>query len=200
MLLTGHVPSYLPEHLLEYADSKVVSNCHTPRFMLVPQLRAELEVKTPADRGPGRAWAMGPAFEWAEWGWAAWWALCDRGRLAVWGLLPAGALLAAGRRATRRAGGRATWGWWRRIGGDPDHPQGSPLRAPDLCGLPRAARLGRLRRPARRGPGLGAPAGLGWRGLRGPPGPLVGHGFHGCLGIPLSAAASAIATADAWGR
>ncbi|MFB7553795.1 hypothetical protein [Streptomyces sp. NPDC056154] len=40
---------------------KVAPKYHTPRFMLVPQLRAELEVKTPADRGPGRAWARGPA-------------------------------------------------------------------------------------------------------------------------------------------
>ncbi|WSF21543.1 recombinase family protein [Streptomyces sp. NBC_01353] len=31
--------------------------------MLVPQLRAELEVKTPADRGPGRAWERGPAID-----------------------------------------------------------------------------------------------------------------------------------------
>ncbi|RVX40798.1 DNA invertase Pin-like site-specific DNA recombinase [Nonomuraea polychroma] len=31
--------------------------------MLVPQLRAELEVRTPVDRGPGRAWAAGPARE-----------------------------------------------------------------------------------------------------------------------------------------
>ncbi|WP_436777602.1 recombinase family protein [Yinghuangia sp. YIM S09857] len=28
-----------------------------------PQLRAELEVRTPADRGPGRAWEEGPAIE-----------------------------------------------------------------------------------------------------------------------------------------
>ncbi|MFF8506739.1 recombinase family protein [Streptomyces sp. NPDC015492] len=34
---------------------------HTPRFMLVPQLRAELEVKTPADRRPGKTWTQGPA-------------------------------------------------------------------------------------------------------------------------------------------
>ncbi|WP_432035045.1 zinc finger domain-containing protein [Streptomyces cucumeris] len=40
---------------------KVAPKYHTPRFMLVPQLRAELEVRTPADRGPGRAWEMGPA-------------------------------------------------------------------------------------------------------------------------------------------
>ncbi|WP_244318720.1 recombinase family protein [Streptomyces brevispora] len=31
--------------------------------MLVPQLRAELEVRTPADRGPGRAWERGPAID-----------------------------------------------------------------------------------------------------------------------------------------
>lgn len=29
----------------------------------VPQLRAELEVKTPADRGPGRAWEIGQAID-----------------------------------------------------------------------------------------------------------------------------------------
>ncbi|GAA3832636.1 hypothetical protein GCM10022226_62400 [Sphaerisporangium flaviroseum] len=40
---------------------KVAPKYHTPRFMLVPQLRTELEVRTPADRGPGRAWAAGPA-------------------------------------------------------------------------------------------------------------------------------------------
>jgi hypothetical protein len=34
-----------------------------PRFMLVPQLRAELEVRTPADLGPGRAWEMGPVID-----------------------------------------------------------------------------------------------------------------------------------------
>jgi hypothetical protein len=31
--------------------------------MLVPQLRAELEVKTPTSRDPGRAWEMGPAID-----------------------------------------------------------------------------------------------------------------------------------------
>ncbi|MFE9890332.1 hypothetical protein [Streptomyces scopuliridis] len=35
---------------------KVAPKYHTPRFMLVPQLRADLEVKTPSDSGPGRAW------------------------------------------------------------------------------------------------------------------------------------------------
>ncbi|MGW1432603.1 recombinase family protein [Streptomyces sp. NPDC002431] len=42
---------------------KVAPKYRTPRFMLVPQLRAELEVRTPADRGPGRAWEMGPAID-----------------------------------------------------------------------------------------------------------------------------------------
>ncbi|MEV4091276.1 recombinase family protein [Streptosporangium saharense] len=40
---------------------KVAPKYHTPRFMLVPQLRVELEVRTPAERGPGRLWQMGPA-------------------------------------------------------------------------------------------------------------------------------------------
>ncbi|GHE84412.1 hypothetical protein GCM10018785_60520 [Streptomyces longispororuber] len=40
---------------------KVAPKYHTPRFTLVPQLRAALEVRTPADRGPGRAWEMGTA-------------------------------------------------------------------------------------------------------------------------------------------
>ncbi|WP_424534314.1 recombinase family protein [Sphaerisporangium viridialbum] len=31
--------------------------------MLAPQLRAELEVRTPADRGPGHTWEMGPAID-----------------------------------------------------------------------------------------------------------------------------------------
>ncbi|WP_081239946.1 recombinase family protein [Streptomyces viridosporus] len=42
---------------------KVAPKYHTPRFMLVPQLRAELEVRTPADRGPGRPWERGPAID-----------------------------------------------------------------------------------------------------------------------------------------
>lgn len=33
---------------------KVAPKYHTPRFMLVPQLYAELEVRTPASRGPGQ--------------------------------------------------------------------------------------------------------------------------------------------------
>jgi hypothetical protein len=42
---------------------KVAPKYHTPRFMLVPQLRAELEIRTPADRGPGRAWEIGPTID-----------------------------------------------------------------------------------------------------------------------------------------
>ncbi|MFI7461285.1 recombinase family protein [Nonomuraea sp. NPDC049646] len=42
---------------------KVAPKYHTPRFMLVPHLRAELEVRTPADRGPGGPWGTGPARE-----------------------------------------------------------------------------------------------------------------------------------------
>ncbi|WP_234426251.1 recombinase family protein [Streptomyces kebangsaanensis] len=34
---------------------------HTPRFVLVPALREELEIPVPADRLPGRAWKQGPA-------------------------------------------------------------------------------------------------------------------------------------------
>jgi DNA invertase Pin-like site-specific DNA recombinase len=38
-----------------------VAKYHTPRFVLVPALREELEVPVPADRGPGRTWKQGPA-------------------------------------------------------------------------------------------------------------------------------------------
>ncbi|MFC8535192.1 MULTISPECIES: recombinase family protein [unclassified Streptomyces] len=38
---------------------KVAANYHTGRFALVPALKAELTVKTPADRNPGKAWAQG---------------------------------------------------------------------------------------------------------------------------------------------
>ncbi|WP_425465658.1 zinc finger domain-containing protein [Nonomuraea turkmeniaca] len=42
---------------------KVAPKYHTPRFMRVPQLRTELEVRTPAERGPGRVWQAGPAVD-----------------------------------------------------------------------------------------------------------------------------------------
>jgi hypothetical protein len=40
---------------------KTAAKYHTPRFVLVPALREELEVPVPADRFPGRAWKQGPA-------------------------------------------------------------------------------------------------------------------------------------------
>ncbi|MGW0652840.1 recombinase family protein [Streptomyces umbrinus] len=40
---------------------KTAAKYHTPRFVLVPALREELEVRIPADRHPGRAWKQGPA-------------------------------------------------------------------------------------------------------------------------------------------
>ncbi|MFI7642357.1 recombinase family protein [Nonomuraea sp. NPDC049400] len=42
---------------------KVAPKYHTPRFVLVPQLRTELEVRTPTERGPGRVWQAGPAVD-----------------------------------------------------------------------------------------------------------------------------------------
>jgi len=40
---------------------KTAAKYHTPRFVLVPALREELDVPVPADRGPGRTWRQGPA-------------------------------------------------------------------------------------------------------------------------------------------
>ncbi|MFJ1547687.1 recombinase family protein [Streptomyces sp. NPDC088246] len=40
---------------------KTAAKYHTPRFVLVPALREELEIPAPADRAPGRAWRQGPA-------------------------------------------------------------------------------------------------------------------------------------------
>ncbi|MGW3321449.1 hypothetical protein [Streptomyces virginiae] len=42
---------------------KVAPKHHAPRFVLVPHLRAEPEVKTPAYRGPGRTRERGPAID-----------------------------------------------------------------------------------------------------------------------------------------
>jgi hypothetical protein len=39
---------------------RTAAKYHTPRFVLVPALREELEVPVPADRGPGRTWRQGP--------------------------------------------------------------------------------------------------------------------------------------------
>ncbi|MEU8579249.1 zinc finger domain-containing protein [Streptomyces abikoensis] len=40
---------------------KTAAKYHTPRFVLVPALREELEVLVPVDRHPGHAWKQGPA-------------------------------------------------------------------------------------------------------------------------------------------
>lgn len=40
---------------------KVAASYHTGRFTLVPALKAELTIKTPADRNPGKVWAAGAA-------------------------------------------------------------------------------------------------------------------------------------------
>ncbi|WP_256220713.1 recombinase family protein [Streptomyces sp. CC53] len=37
----------------------MAANYHTGRFALVPSLKSELAVKTPADRNPGKAWTQG---------------------------------------------------------------------------------------------------------------------------------------------
>jgi DNA invertase Pin-like site-specific DNA recombinase len=39
---------------------KTAAKYHTPRFVLVPALREELEVLVPGDRTPGRPWKQGP--------------------------------------------------------------------------------------------------------------------------------------------
>lgn len=40
---------------------KTTAKYHTPRLVLLPALREELEIPVPADRRPGRAWKQGPA-------------------------------------------------------------------------------------------------------------------------------------------
>jgi DNA invertase Pin-like site-specific DNA recombinase len=42
---------------------KTATKYHTPRFILVPALREELEVLAPEDREPGRPWKPGPPAE-----------------------------------------------------------------------------------------------------------------------------------------
>ncbi|MFI1798876.1 recombinase family protein, partial [Streptomyces sp. NPDC020379] len=43
------------------STGRVAVNYHTGRFTLVPALKAELAVKTPADRNPGKPWVEGEA-------------------------------------------------------------------------------------------------------------------------------------------
>jgi DNA invertase Pin-like site-specific DNA recombinase len=42
---------------------KTATKYHTPRFILVPALREELDVPVPEDRSPGRPWKPGPPIE-----------------------------------------------------------------------------------------------------------------------------------------
>ncbi|MFG2876669.1 alpha/beta hydrolase [Streptomyces sp. NPDC048337] len=86
--------------------------------------------------------------------------------------------------------------YWDQYGGDPDHPHVSPLRAPDLSGLPRTlivlADCDVLRDEglayARRLAEAGVDCAVQLH-------PAV---FHGFLGLPLQTAATALAGAAAW--
>ncbi|MEU2979915.1 hypothetical protein ABZ678_23645 [Streptomyces hirsutus] len=42
-------------------DGKTAAKYHTPRFVLAPALREELEIPVPADRHPSRTWKQSPA-------------------------------------------------------------------------------------------------------------------------------------------
>ncbi|WP_063760437.1 alpha/beta hydrolase [Streptomyces sp. NRRL S-241] len=86
--------------------------------------------------------------------------------------------------------------YWDRYGGDPEHPHVSPLRAPDLSGLPpalivladcdilRDEGLAYARRLARAGVDCAVQ--------------LYPGVFHGFLGLPLPAGAAALRAAGAW--
>ncbi|MGW0389552.1 alpha/beta hydrolase [Streptomyces sp. NPDC003042] len=86
--------------------------------------------------------------------------------------------------------------YWDQYGGDPDHPHVSPLRAPDLSGLPRTL-IVLADCDVLRDEGLAYGRRLGEAGvdceIRLYPGV-----FHGFLGLPLPAGAAARAGAGAW--
>ncbi|MGE7388331.1 alpha/beta hydrolase [Streptomyces sp. NPDC004126] len=86
--------------------------------------------------------------------------------------------------------------YWDQYGGDPAHPHVSPLRAPDLSGLPRTL-LVLADCDLLRDEGLAYARRLGEAGadceVRLYPGV-----FHGFLGLPLPAARAAVAGAAAW--
>ncbi|WP_327307239.1 alpha/beta hydrolase [Streptomyces sp. NBC_01298] len=86
--------------------------------------------------------------------------------------------------------------YWDQYGGDPDHPHVSPLRAPDLSGLPRTL-LVLADCDVLRDEGLAYGRRLGEAGVDCGI-QLVPGVFHGFLGLPLPAAASAIGAAGAW--
>lgn len=86
--------------------------------------------------------------------------------------------------------------YWDRYGGDPAHPHVSPLRAPDLSGLPRTL-LVLADCDVLRDEGLAYGRRLGAAGVDCGV-QLVPGVFHGFLGLPLPAAAAAIGVAGAW--
>ncbi|MCJ0868350.1 alpha/beta hydrolase [Streptomyces sp. AP-93] len=86
--------------------------------------------------------------------------------------------------------------YWDQYGGDPAHPHVSPLRAPDLAGLPRTL-LVLADCDVLRDEGLAYGRRLGEAGVDCGI-HLVPGVFHGFLGLPLPAAAAAIGAAGAW--
>ncbi|MGW6709228.1 alpha/beta hydrolase [Streptomyces sp. NPDC054956] len=86
--------------------------------------------------------------------------------------------------------------YWDQYGGDPAHPHVSPLRAPDLSGLPRTL-LVLADCDVLRDEGLAYGRRLGGAGVDCTI-HLVPGVFHGFLGLPLPASAAAIAAAGAW--
>ncbi|MCY0931078.1 alpha/beta hydrolase [Streptomyces sp. H27-H1] len=86
--------------------------------------------------------------------------------------------------------------YWDQYGGDPDHPHVSPLRAPDLSGLPRTL-LVLADCDILRDEGLAYGRRLGGAGVDCAV-HLVPGVFHGFLGLPLPASAAAIGAAGAW--
>lgn len=86
--------------------------------------------------------------------------------------------------------------YWDQYGGDPAHPHVSPLRAPDLSGLPRTL-LVLADCDVLRDEGLAYGRRLGEAGVDCGI-QLVPGVFHGFLGLPLPAAGAAIAAAGAW--
>ncbi|MFE9564541.1 alpha/beta hydrolase [Streptomyces sp. NPDC006487] len=86
--------------------------------------------------------------------------------------------------------------YWDQYGGDPAHPHVSPLRAPDLSGLPRTL-LVLADCDVLRDEGLAYGRRLGEAGVDCAI-HLVPGVFHGFLGLPLPAGRAAIAAAGAW--
>ncbi|MFD7085792.1 alpha/beta hydrolase [Streptomyces sp. NPDC059918] len=88
--------------------------------------------------------------------------------------------------------------YWEQYGGDPAHPHVSPLRAPDLSGLPRTLLVLADCDPLR-DEGLAYARRLGAAGVECAVHLYPGV-FHGFLGLPLPAGRAALAAAAAWLR